>query len=84
MTDMNKLLGMLQFFHELNIFFRPCGPSRFLTQFIPSYTSQLAGLLVDKCLGARPKTKEDATQVLMLMIEVDKESEPVVVRRRSL
>eukprot|EP01122_Echinamoeba_exundans_P007510 TRINITY_DN2334_c0_g1_i1.p1 TRINITY_DN2334_c0_g1~~TRINITY_DN2334_c0_g1_i1.p1 ORF type:complete len:1838 (+),score=410.55 TRINITY_DN2334_c0_g1_i1:67-5580(+) len=42
------------------------------------YTSQLAGVLVEKCLGARPKTKEDATQVLMLMIEVDKESEPVV------
>lgn len=46
-------------------------------------TASLAPLIIEKCLGARQGTKQRATEVLLLMVEVDTSAEAVVVRNSS-
>lgn len=36
--------------------------------------------MIEKCLGARQGTKQRATELLLLMVEVDTTAESVVVR----
>jgi cytoskeleton-associated protein 5 len=43
------------------------------------FTASLAPLIIEKCLGARQGTKQRATELLMLMVEVDTTAEPVVI-----